>query len=364
MAKKDYYEILGVERNASADQIKTAYRKLAKKYHPDINKGEGNQEKFKEISEAYAVLSDNQKRAQYDQFGHNAFNAYSSEDFFRGTNFGDILRDLFGMDDTFSESPFGSFFRTHSRTRRKGEDIETELSINLQDADKGLQKTIKLPRQEICDTCGGDGGNLKTCPDCQGNGQVRITQRTPFGIISQIAPCRKCRGRGQILTQTCKECEGKGTVAESKIVKINIPKGIENGMVIQLKGEGNQIKNGQSGDLLVHVGVEDYLDFIREGENLFLKRGISFPTAVLGGTIEVPTLYENEILTIQAGTQSHTTLKLKGQGMNKLHGYGKGDLFVTVIIDVPKKITPTQHKALEQFEGKETPKKRGIFKKQ
>ncbi len=364
MTKKDYYEILEVEKSASNQEIRKAYKNLAKKYHPDINKDKGSSEKFKEISEAYAVLSDPQKKAQYDKFGHNAFNQYSQEDIFSGTNFGDILRDIFGDSGFFGENIFDSFFghRARGARTRKANDIQTTITISLNEADWGIEKEISIQRHEICNECEGSGGKRATCNDCKGQGHVRITHRTPFGAVSQVGTCPSCRGEGNTITVTCRECNGRGTTLKNKSIRLKVPAGISRGMAIHLRGEGNRIRGGLNGDVIVEVDVEDYLDFIREGENLFLKRKIPFPTAVLGGEITVPTLEGEAILKIPPATESHTTLRMKGLGVTRLYSKRKGDLFVKIIIDVPAKLSSQQKEALELFQGvKRAKKKRTLF---
>ncbi len=350
MTKRDYYEILGIARNATKEEIKKAYKELAKKYHPDITKDKSTEGKFKEISEAYAVLSDDQKRANYDQFGHDGFDQrFTQEDIFRDFNF-DIFREFdFGDFDSIFDMFFG---RGTKRAKRKGRDLRYDLDISFEEAALGTKKTIKFPGYITCKDCNGTGAEdngFETCNSCTGSGQIKKTTRTPFGIINQIATCHQCHGQGRTIKKYCKICKGNGIIEKTKTVEITIPTGIDNGNQIRIDKEGEIGEYGSSGDLYVVIHVRPHKSLHREGYDLYLEVPISFSKAALGGKIEIEALERNVELKIPHGTQSHTVFKLNGLGIKKLRGFGKGDLYVKVIIDVPKKLSRKQIKLLEEF---------------
>lgn len=360
--KKDYYEILGVPRNATKEEIKKAYRRLALKYHPDRNKSPEAEEKFKEISEAYAVLSDDEKRRLYDMYGHAGIDSrYSQEDIFRGVNFEDIFSDLgFG-------NIFDFFFGGRHRDRpKKGPDLRIDISITLEEAYKGGEKLIRFSKFEVCGSCSGSGaapGGMATCPECGGSGNIGYTRRTPFGVFSQYTTCSRCGGSGRVIVKPCRECGGSGRIRVERKLKVKIPAGIESGARLRVPGEGEAGKDGAPpGDLYIVVHVKEHELFRREGDNLFVDVPISFSQAALGGEIEVPTLDGSARLNIPAGTQTHTVFKLRGRGMPRIRG-GKGDLYVRVIVKTPEKLTPEMRKLFERLAELENSKKKGVFER-
>ncbi|MCX7794708.1 MAG: molecular chaperone DnaJ [Thermodesulfovibrionales bacterium] len=338
---KDYYEILGVPRDATPDEIKKAFRKLALKYHPDRNPGNKEaEEKFKEINEAYACLSDPVKRQQYDQFGTATFSDTGFGPF--TTTFGDIFEDIF-------EDFFGVF--TGRRTQRpvKGDDLRYNLTINLYEAAFGAEKIIDIPKTEPCADCVGTGSAGRkpiTCPNCRGTGQVRYQQ----GFFTISKTCAKCQGRGYFISDPCKKCNGTGFIQRIKAISVKIPSGVETGSKLKLRGEGEPGRNGgPPGDLYVYITVEEHPFFKRDGNNIICEVPITFPQAVLGAEIEVPTLEGNSKLKIPPGTASGTEFVLKGKGIQKLHGHSRGNQIVRVYIDVPKKLTPRQKELIEEL---------------
>ena len=355
--KRDYYEVLGVSKNASKDEIKDAYRKLAMQYHPDRNKAVDAEDKFKEISEAYAVLSDEQKRQQYDTLGHAGFDQrYTSEDIFRGADFETILRDIgFGFGDLFRTFFGGGFGGGGFRQRsNRGQDLGYELEITLEEAAKGTEKEIVVPRTEKCEVCGGSGASpgtsVKTCPKCNGDGQVRNMRRNSFLTYVQVTPCAECRGRGTLIESPCKKCSGTGLTKKRRNINVKIPEGIDEGYQLRLRGEGEVAPNGgEPGDLYVIVHVKPHELFMREGDDLWHVLMIGYPQAALGAEVSVPTLEGPAAVKIKPGTQAGETIRLKGKGMPRFRGYGKGDLLVRVGISVPEKLTVKQRALLEQL---------------
>ena len=352
MTKKDYYEILGIQRNTSKEEIKKSYKQLAKKYHPDISKDKSTEEKFKEISEAYAVLSDDQKRTNYDQFGHDGFDQrYTQEDIFRDFDF-DVFRDSgFGDFDNIFDVLFG---RDRSRTKRRGTDLRYDLEVTFEEAARGSKKEIKTPRHEICSSCNGTGAydnSFTECNSCNGSGQIRKVARTPFGAITQIITCNKCYGEGKIIKEKCKNCYGRKTIEKIKTISVTIPAGVDNGTQMRIEGEGEVGETNYAGDLYIVLHVLPHKLFQREDSDIYLDVPIKFTTAVLGGKIEVPTLNGTVRLKIPPGTESHTAFKLKGLGIKKLRDYGNGNQYVRVIIDVPKKLNRKQREALEELDN-------------
>jgi len=346
--KRDYYEILGVSKDASADEIKKIYRKLALQYHPDRNKDAGAEEKFKEISEAYAVLSDSEKRSQYDRFGHAGIDGqYSAEDIFRGADFG-------GFGDIF-EMFFGGG-RRGPRGPRRGTDLQYDLYVTFEEAAFGVRKDIDIPRTENCSSCSGTGAKQgtspKRCPTCGGTGQVRTTHST-FGMqfVSTTA-CSTCHGRGQIIEFPCPECGGSGRVRKRRKLTVNVPAGADSGLGLRLSGEGEAGEPGAPpGDLYVVIHVMEHRYFKRVDYDVISELSISFPQAALGADVMVETLHGKVKMNIPTGTQTHSVFRLKGKGIQHLHGHGKGDQLVRVVIKTPTKLSKDQKELLEQFEN-------------
>jgi len=370
--KRDYYETLGVGRDASDEEIKKAFRQLAKKHHPDINPGNAASEaEFKEVSEAYEVLSDSQKRQQYDQFGHagtqNGFGgAGAGAGGFEGFGgFGDIFETFFGG---------GAAQRTSTGPQR-GDDLRYELTITFEEAAFGTTKEVNIIRDEQCDECGGSGAEkgtkADTCPICHGTGQVRAQQNTIFGSFASVRACDNCRGTGKIIKTPCKRCSGRGRIRRSRAIKINIPAGIDNGQSMTVRGEGEHgLRGGGTGDLYVFIKVQPHKLFVRRDYDLYINLNIGFAEAALGGEVEVPTLGNPVKYKIPEGTQPGARFRLKGQGIHKLRSTDLGDLYVTVNIDVPRKLSNKQKELLQQFnddlKGIERPnhekeKKKGLF---
>jgi molecular chaperone DnaJ len=346
MSKRDYYEVLGVAKNASETEIKRAYRRLAVKHHPDKNPGDSKaEEKFKEAAEAYAVLSDAQKRASYDRFGHAAASGAGGAGFDPGfTNIEDIF-DLFGFGDMFG----GQSGRGRSNVQR-GADLRYDLQITLEEASTGKEEKLKIPRLESCDKCEGkgtaEGTSPETCITCQGSGQTRYQQ----GFFSVMRTCPNCSGKGQIIKNPCDQCRGQGRIEKEKTLEVKIPAGVETGSRLRITGEGEAgVNGGPKGDLYVFIDVAEHESFERQGANLYTSVPISFTQAALGAEIEVKTLEEPEELNIPAGTQTGTVFRLKNQGMPNLNGGGKGDLYVAVTLVTPKKLSRDQRKLLEQL---------------
>ncbi|VVB56485.1 Chaperone protein DnaJ [uncultured archaeon] len=371
-SKRDYYETLGLPKTASVSEIKSAYRKLAMQYHPDKNKDAGAEEKFKEISEAYAVLSNEEKRKIYDQYGHQGFDQrFSQEDIFRNADFGDfqdLFRSMgfgFGDEDDPMGSMFGSMFGMSQR--QTGRHLSAQVSVTLKEAASGATRTIEYRRQAPCDSCKGSGAKpgagFKTCSQCHGRGQVQqIRNLGGFGRIATVAPCPACHGRGQIPGKECDACSGKGYKPKDEHVDVQVPAGIEDGMRLRLNDLGETGPDGP-GDLLVRVHVEPDERFERDGEDLHVQVPISYTLAVLGGKVKVPTLDGEAEMTVPAGTPSHSLLRLRGEGLPRLHGTGKGDLLAQVIIEVPKHPDARTKELLRELEGEGEPKdkKKGWF---
>jgi len=370
---KEYYKILGVPKNATKEEIKKSYKQLAKKYHPDINKDPGATEKFKEINEAAEVLGDDTKRQQYDQFGDadafkqaSGFKGFDASDFgfdfsdFASFDFGDIFDRFFG-----GGSSFGGFSSRRRRGASRGSDLRYDMEIMLEDAAFGAEKEISIPRNEQCSSCKGTGAksdsDIVECPECDGSGVVRRTQRTPFGMFSTTTTCRKCKGEGRYVKEECPACDGTGIIHKIRKLKIKIPPGAEEGTNLRIVGEGESGGRGaSSGDLYVVLHMKEHKIFEREGDDIHVKVNIPFTVAALGGEIEVPTLDGKAHLKIPAGTQSNTIFRMKGKGIPYLHDGGKGDENVEVIIKVPDHLNSKQKELLKEFE-KES-KKTGFFK--
>lgn len=365
--KRDYYEVLGIGKNATDAEIKSAYRKLAKKYHPDLNPGNKEaEEKFKEVNEANDVLSDPQKRQRYDQFGfagvdpnYAAANGGGAGGFgggFGGVDLGDIFGDIFGggFGGGFGGFGGGSSTRT-ANAPRKGHDIQASVILTFEEAAHGCSKKITINRQDTCPDCGGTGAakgtSPETCPDCGGRGYVVTQQRTPFGVMQSQQPCSHCGGRGTIIRNPCKTCRGTGKTAARKSLEINIPAGIDDDQNIALRGQGDAGSNGgPAGDVIVHVTVKADPMFERDGYDVTIHVPITFSQAVLGDDVEVPTVDGRIVQHIPEGTQSGTKFRLRGQGIQYLNGRGRGDQYVIVDVEIPKKLNRTQREALKAFE--------------
>lgn len=371
--KRDYYEVLGVSKGASDDEIKKAYRKLAKKYHPDMNPGDKEAEgKFKEVNEAYSILSDKEKRARYDQFGHAGvdpnYGAGGPGGGFGGFDMGDIdLGDIFG---SFFGGGFGGFGGGGQRRNgpQKGESLRANLTITFEEAAFGCEKEINLNRTEECDACHGSGcepgTTAETCPDCRGTGVVRVQQRTGGFAFSSTAPCSRCRGTGKIIHSPCKSCGGSGSVKKSKRITVTIPAGIDDGQAISLRGQGNAGKNGgPAGDLIVGVRVKPHPQFRRDGTTVLYEQPVSFFQAAMGAELEIPTIDGKVKYTLPAGTQPGTTFRLRGKGIPELRGRGRGDQYVTVRVQVPTSLNGEQKEALRAFAqsmGEDLPEESGL----
>jgi len=355
--KRDYYEVLGVSKNASKDEIKDAYRKLAMQYHPDRNKAPDAEEKFKEISEAYAALSDDEKRQQYDTLGHPGFDQrYTPEDIFRGADFDSVFRDMgFGFGDIFRYIFGGGGFGGDFGERvNRGQDLVYDIEITLEEAAKETEKEIEIPRTEKCDVCGGSGASPgtspRTCPRCNGAGKVQHMRKSSFAMYVQVTPCQTCRGKGTLIDSPCRNCHGSGLVKQRRKITVNVPVGIDEGYQLRLRGEGEMAPNGGSaGDLYVLVHIVPNELFMREGDDLLYVLMISYPQAALGAEVSVPTLEGSITVKIHSGTQLGEVIRLKGKGMPRFRGYGKGDLVIRVGISVPEKLTPQQRALLEQL---------------
>ena len=351
MAKRDYYEVLGVAKGANADEIKKAYRKLAKQYHPDANPDNAEAEaKFKEISEAYVVLSDPEKRAGYDHFGHDAANAGAGGPGYSGGGFGDMG----GFGDIFDMFFGGAATGRRRSGPERGPDIRTDLEITLKEAAFGLERELRIPRVETCGTCGGSraaaGSKPQTCSTCNGTGQIQQTQNTPFGRIMQTRSCDRCHGTGSIIDKPCPTCHGTGQVRKTRNIKVNVPPGVDNGSRLRLAGEGEAgTRGGSAGDLYVYIHVKPHRVFKREGDDLICEMPISFAQAALGDEFDVPTLDGKVTLKIPEGTQTGTIFRMKGKGVPHINGYGQGDQHVRVKIATPTKLTDRQKEIMKEF---------------
>ncbi len=371
--KRDYYEVLGVPKNADKDQIKNSYRKLAMQYHPDRNKSPEAEEKFKEISEAYAVLSDDAKRSQYDRFGHEGIQGrYSTEDIFRTANFDEILRDLgFGGFGGFGGSIFDMFFGNMTgsgRGARRGADLRYDLDVTLEQVASGLSTEIEIPRTERCSVCRGTGAkpgsSPRVCTECGGRGQVQRVSSSGFAQFVRIETCRACRGKGEVLDNPCRDCKGSGTIQRTRKITVKIPPGIENESSLRLRGEGDAGEGGNTaGDLYVVCHVLPHKVFTREESDLRTNVPLDMASAALGTSVKVPTIdgAGAEIM-IPAGTQNGTTLKLKGKGIPVMGSSNRGNELVTVNVTIPGKLTDKQKELLKQFKQIEEEKKKGFFK--
>jgi molecular chaperone DnaJ len=364
-AKKDYYEVLGVSRNCSDAELKTAYRKLAMQYHPDRNPDPGAEERFKEASEAYGVLSDSDKRAAYDRFGHAGVNGASGfgASGFENIDLNDIFGDIFG--DMFGAATGSG--RRRSRAQR-GSDLREDLSITFEESVFGVKKQLKLRRNETCTDCGGSGSqpgkSATSCPDCGGRGQIRFQQ----GFFSMARTCLKCGGTGQVITDPCAKCKGHGRVLRERTMDVDVPAGVEDGTRIRYAGQGEAgLNSGPAGDMYVILHVAEHDFYEREGNDLFCTVPISFPQAALGTEIGVPTFYGDHKLKIPAGTQSGHRFRIRGKGVPVLQGSGRGDMYVDVQVETPSKLNKHQRELLEQLSSEldviNAPQKGGLFHK-
>lgn len=356
--KRDYYEVLGIQKGASDDEIKKAYRASVKKYHPDLHPDDKEcEEKMKEVNEAYECLSDPDKKSRYDQFGHAGVDpSYGGGGGFGGfSGFGDMgdIGDIFSS--FFGGSSFGGGSRNNPNAPRRGQDIQTSATIDFMDACNGKKLDIKISRMEKCPDCSGTGAaagsSAETCSECGGSGQVKVAQRTPFGMISSQRPCNRCGGKGKVISNPCPKCHGAGRVSTPKTINVNIPAGIDDGQTIQVRGQGhNGINGGPSGDLHITISVRPDPIFEREGYDITTEIPITYMQAVLGDEITVPCIDGKVKYNIAEGTQSGTVFRLKGKGVKKLNRSDRGDQYVKVYVEVPKNLNKTQKELLKKFE--------------
>ena len=361
--KRDYYEVLGVEKGASDDEIKKAYRKMAKKYHPDLNPDDKTAEaKFKEVGEAYEVLSDKQKRSRYDQFGHAGVDpsygggqgGYERYQQYAHGDFGDF-NDIFG--DIFSGFGFGGSTKTRNPNGPiRGNDVQVRIQLSFMEAVKGCKKDIPIQRLERCADCGGTGAKAgtspETCPDCGGSGQVRVQQRSPFGVIQTVKACPRCGGKGKVINDPCKSCNGMGRVRHSRKITVDIPAGIDNGQTFVVRGQGDEGTNGgPTGDLNVTVLVKEDPIFQREGFDIWVDVPITYAQAVLGDEITVPTIDGKVSYNVPEGTQPGTTFRLRNKGVPYVNNRGRGDQYVKVNIEVPTNLSSKQKDLLKDFDS-------------
>lgn len=352
MEKKDYYEILGVSKTASDEEIKRAFRKLAKQYHPD-NKQTGDEAKFKEVGEAYAILSDSNKRRQYDQFGHQAFTNNG------GSGFSGFSADDIDLNDIFSDIFGGSFggfsgfggSKTNSKRPRKGEDSLVSVNLTFLEAAFGCKKTITLDLNEKCSKCDGVGGfNETSCSTCGGSGKIISEQRSLFGVFQTQTTCRDCGGSGKTYKETCSECSGKGFVKNRKDIEVSIPEGVDTGYQLRISGKGSAgLNGGPNGDIYLEFKVKDHPIFERDEEDVYLSVPLTITEAILGCKKEIPTLTGNVILDVKPGTQSHEKVKLKGKGIKKVNALGKGNMYVIYNVVIPTKLTLTGKKLIKEL---------------
>ena len=385
--KRDYYEVLGVSKTASADEIKSAYRKMALKWHPDrwVDGTDAEkktaEEKFKEASEAYTVLSDPDKKARYDQFGFAGLGGQGAPDFSGGFgNLNDILNDLFGGGFGFNFggsgfSGFGGGQRSRANTVYRGRDIRTRVKLTLEEISKGVEKEVTIERNEPCPDCGGKGtknsSDVQTCPHCNGSGQQQKVTSSFFGQTVTYTTCSYCGGEGRIVKNPCRSCGGTGLIRKKVTVKVKIPAGVENGMQLTMKGQGHAAKNnGVNGDLLIIIEEIPNDNLLRDGNNLFYTKMISVTDAILGTEVSIPCLDGAYRIKVEPGTQSGSVVRLRGRGLPSVNGYGKGDLYVKYIVWIPKKLGRTEKEALESIRSSEnftpnpTREDKAIFDKQ
>lgn len=357
--KRDYYEVLGLQKGASEDELKQAFRKLSRKYHPDFNPGDKDAEdKFKEVNEAYEVLSDPDKKSRYDQFGHAGVDpSYGGGGYGGGFTggFGD-MGDISDIFSSFFGGGFGSGARSNPNAPRRGQDIQTSVSISFMEACQGKKTDINISRMEKCSECGGSGAaagsSADTCPECHGTGQVKVTQRTPFGMISSQKTCSRCGGKGSVISNPCPKCRGGGRVSVSKSITVDIPAGIDDEQTIRVSGQGHGgINGGPAGDLHVTVSVRPDAIFERDGFDVHTEQPITFVQAALGAEVTVPTIDGTVTYTIPEGTQPGTVFRFKGKGIKRLNRSDRGNQFVHVTIEVPSNLTKKQKDLLREFDG-------------
>ncbi len=372
--KRDYYEVLGVQKGASEDEIKKAFRKQAKQYHPDLNPGNKEAEaKFKEVNEAYEVLSNKDKRSRYDRFGFAGVDpnyGAGSTAYGGGSPFGqdidinDIFNSFFGG--------FGGRTQKNQNAPRKGSDVEASITISFEEAAKGCKKEVTYQNVETCKECNGtgakEGTNLKTCPDCRGTGQVTAQKRTPFGVVQTSSACEKCRGKGKIVEKPCEKCAGVGRIRSSRTVTVTVPAGISQDQILNISGHGNSGYNGgPAGDLHVYVNVKKHEIFERKGDDVWCEIPVTFAQAAIGHEVTVPTLDGKSTYTVHPGTQPGDIFILKGKGIPHLHSKGRGDQYVKVTIEVPRNLNNKQKEMLKQFDASCTSsnyqKRSGFFDK-
>ena len=376
--KRDYYEVLGVEKNANADEIKKAYRKAAIKYHPDKNPGDKEaEEKFKEAAEAYDVLSNEEKRARYDKFGHAGMSGAGG-----AGGFGGGFGGGFSMDDIFSQ--FGDIFGGHfggfggsrggGRSVNRGSDIRVRIKLTLAEIAEGTTKKIKVNKDVVCDKCGGSGAkdssSYSTCTTCNGTGYVVTVQNTFFGRMQSQSPCPNCQGEGKIITAKCSHCHGEGCVRDSEVIEIKVPAGVGEGMALTVSGKGNAARRGGiNGDLIVVIEEERDPELVRDGNNLIHNLNITVVTAILGGEVEVPTIEGKAKIKIAPGTHSGKVLRLRGKGLPDVNGYGRGDILVVVDITIPTSLTSEEKELVKKladkphFKEAESVDKQNIFER-
>lgn len=368
--KRDYYEVLGVQKGASDDEIKKAYRKTAKKYHPDLNPNDKEaEEKFKECNEAYEVLSDPQKKARYDQFGFAGVdpNYGAGQGGYGGGGFGfdgdidlgDIFSSFFG-----GGGGFGGFGGRNPNAPQRGRDIQISLTLTFEEAAKGCKKTVDVPRVEDCSECKGTGAakgtSAKTCPECGGRGVINVQSRTAFGVMNTQRTCPTCNGKGKVIDNPCHKCAGKGKVRRKNKIEVNIPAGIDNNQVVNMRGYGDSgVNGGPSGDLKIVINIKSHKHFERDGFNVWYEKHVSFVQAILGAELQVPTLDGDVKYNMPAGTQPGEVFKLKGKGITRLNSVGRGDQFVKIVVDIPKELTSEQKHLLQEFDKNYTPPKNG-----
>jgi len=357
MATRDYYEVLGINKDADETTIKKAYRELAMKYHPDRNPGDNQAvARMKEINEAYAVLSDAKKRSEYDAYGLEGIKGYSQEDIYRNVDFSSLFHE-FGLRDFFSSRGdiFDALFGTGSKTgsRMRGADLKYDLDLTLEEVASGIEKIVTITKEEPCPSCHGVGaepGGIITCGKCRGTGQLVQEQRLGYGIFRQVVICDQCRGTGKIIKNPCKECKGKGTIKKNKDIKVRVPPGADTGNAIRLEGEGDT-GEAQNGDLYVVLHVQKHPVFERRGDDIYIQKDISFASAALGGKIDVAGLDGGNKLEIPEGTQTGSTFRIRGKGIKHLDGHGQGDEYVMVKVVTPKNLDNKEKELLREFAG-------------
>jgi molecular chaperone DnaJ len=376
---EDFYDVLGVSRDADEDEINSAFRRIAAEYHPDVSDEPNAEETFKKAKKAKEVLTDEEKRAAYDRLGHERFEQAEKRGGFEGGT-GAGAGGFGGRGDPFGGAGgmggggglgdiFEQFFGGGGGGGpRGGADLQTRLTVTLEDVYEGVEQQMTITRPERCEACDGQGGtNPNTCPECNGRGQVTQVQQTPFGRMQQTQPCRRCSGEGQVYEETCGECRGEGEVTREATLSVEIPAGIRDGQTLRMEGEGAPGEPGaRNGDLLIEIDVEDHPDFERDGDDLLYRKAISFPQATFGDTVEVPTMEGSVEMDVPSGTQSGERFRLEGKGMPRLRRRGHGDLYVTVQVVTPESLSPEQREALEAFAeagGEEIEVEQGFFER-